>query len=395
MNTRTALLTVLICCSMCAGEAQKKEIIGYYPSWKWKSTDHLMTPNRIPFDKLTIINYAFFYPLPDGRLVGRDTAGDAIILRGEPESGKYSAKTGAGLTTLAHRHGVKVLLSIGGWEDSNNFPEVAGTKEGRTEFAHSCLNQIRSYGFDGIDIDWEYPGHVDHRGTPEDKTNFTKLLRVVRDSLDGIGTIWNKRYLLTAALPASGPILKNYEMDSVASLLDELNIMTYDFNGPWDSLSGHNSPLYAPRADDSLRNVDASFRLYTESFKVPAGKINLGVPFYGHAYANCTSLYGRHSGADTVHFASQGMFYYDVAPLINSNVREWDDRAKAPYLICKSWRTLISYDDEESVGYKARYVVDHKARGVIIWEITGDFLPDGTTPLLDVILSTFRHPVTR
>jgi chitinase len=395
MTIRSAFLIFLICCVASVAGAQTDEIIGYYPSWKWKSTDHFMTPDRIPFDKLTIINYAFFFPLPDGNLIGRDTAGDAIILRGGPESGKYSAKTGAGLTTLAHRHGVRVLLSIGGWEDSNNFPEVASTEKGRTEFAHSCLDQIRMYGFDGIDIDWEYPGYADHRGTPEDKGNFTKLLRVIRDSLDGFGKIQNKRYMLTAALPASGPVLANYEMDSVASLLDGMNIMTYDFNGPWDSLSGHNSPLYAPRADDSLRNVDASFRLYTESFKVPAGKINLGVPFYGHAYANCTSLYSRHSGADTVHFSNQGMFYYDVAPLINSNVREWDNRAKVPCLICKSWKTLISYDDEESVGYKARYVVDHKAGGVIIWEITGDFLPDGRTPLLDVISSTFRQPLAK
>jgi chitinase len=390
----------LLCCLLVvfvlvAAGAQTKEIIGYYPSWKWKLQRNLMSPDKIPYDKLTMINYAFFYPLPDGRLIGRDSIGDAKILRGEAGSGGFTANTSQGLTQLAHRRGVKVLLSIGGWEDSNNFPWVTADEDRRAQFAHSCLEQIRLYDFDGIDIDWEYPGYADHRGTPDDRGNFTRLLRTVRDSLADIGRVQGKKYLLTAALPANGSVLKNFEMDSVAVLLDELNIMTYDFNGPWDSLSGHNAPLYAPRDDDTVRNINASFKLYTETLKIPAEKINLGVPFYGHSYAGCNSLYASHSGTDTVHFSNQGMFYYDIVPLLGECKRIWDDRAKVPYLINKSWKTLISYDDEESVGDKARYVLEHKACGLIIWEITGDFMPDGRTPLLEVISSTFKPPVVK
>ena len=390
IRVRLLVSFLVISLTFCVGDAQTKEIIGYYPSWKWKSVDSQMTPDKIPFDKLTIINYAFFYPLPNGRLVGRDTVGDAIILRGEASPDRKDSKSKEGLIKLAHSHGVKVLLSIGGWEDSNNFSEVAGTNNGRSRFAQSCLEQIRINGFDGIDIDWEYPGYVDHRGRPEDKQNFTKLLKVVKDSLFGLGAIRKRHYLLTAALPAIGPNLANIEMDSISLILDALNIMTYDFNGTWDSLSGHNSPLYAPRDDDSLRNVDASFRLYSQSFKIPTEKINLGVPFYGHSYTNCTSLYAHHSGSDNVHFSNQGMFYSNVLQHLGDCKRYWDERAKVPYLICDSWKSLMSYDDEESVRYKAQYVIDHKARGLIIWEITGDFLPNGRTPLHDVISSTFR-----
>jgi chitinase len=383
------LCLAMVLCIAYPAMSQKKEIIGYYPSWKWRSRDNLVNPGRIPYDKLTIINYAFFYPLPDGRLVGRDTVGDGLILRGERDLEKGGYKPGTALTELAHRHGVKVLLSLGGWEDSNNFPEVAASESKRAQFAHSCLEQIRIYGFDGIDIDWEYPGYADHKGKPEDKQNFTQLLQIVRDSLIAYGGQTGREYLLTAALPAVASGLTNYEMDKVAGLLDQLNVMTYDFNGPWDAQSGHNSPLYPPGGDDSLRNIDAALKLYTVTYGIPAAKVNLGVPFYGHTYTQCTSLHASHRGSDTLHFSAQGCFYYDIVQQRDTFVRFWDDRAKVPYLVSASWNMLVSYDDEESVGHKAQYVLDQNACGLIIWEITGDYLPTGKTPLLDVIYSKF------
>lgn len=371
--------------------SQKKEIIGYYPSWKWNRPHWLLTPTKIPYEKLTIINYAFFYPLADGNLVGSDTVGDELILKGERDLEKGGYKPGTALVELAHRNGVKVMLSLGGWEESYNFPEIAASETKSAQFAHSCAEQIRKFDFDGIDIDWEFPCLVDHKGTPSDKQNYTKLLQITKDSLNAYGKQTGKHYLLTAALPASAfGVQRSFEMEKVASLLDLLNVMTYDFNGSWDTLSGHNSPLYAPRKDDTVRNIDAAFKLFTETYKVPASKVNLGVPFYGHTYKECTALYTPHKGADTEHFSAQGCFYYDILQCKDKCTRIWDDTAKAPYLISKEWNMLISYDDEESVACKAQYVLDNNACGVIIWEITGDYLPDGKTPLLDVIYSKFN-----
>jgi chitinase len=359
----------------------ERKVIGYYPSWKWTARNNQMTPANIPYEKLTIINYAFFYPLLDGRIVGKDTIGDAMYLRSTP---------GTRLTDLAHQHGVKVMLSLGGWEDSDKFPAVAADAALRAMFAHSCVNAIRAFGFDGIDIDWEYPGYVDHNGTPADKRNFTLLLQTLRDSLTAEGSLIGSTYLLTAALPAASSRLAMMELDNVTRILDFLNIMTYDFYGAWDSVANHNSPLYPSAGADTSRCVDAAFRLFNSTYHIPASKINIGVPFYGHTYAHCTALNTPHAGTDTTHFSRFGAFYSDIVQQMDKCTRYWDDRAKVPYLVNTKWELLISYDDEESIRAKAQYVLDNNLHGLIIWEITGDYMPDGSTPLLNAIHSVFH-----
>lgn len=400
MSARRCVATGMLCLLLCSflalppsqSLAQSRQIIGYYPSWKWNSRNNLVSPARIPYEKLTIINYAFFAPRPDGSIVGKDTVGDALYLSVEGKVRSQGRMPGVSLQARAHEHGVKLMLSLGGWEDSDNFPAVAAQAETRAAFARSCVEFIRTYDFDGIDIDWEYPGYVDHKGTPEDTRNFTELLRALRDSLTAYGQRTGRRYLLTAAIPTAPSVVANMEVRKVAEILDYLNVMTYDFNGPWEPRSGHNAPLYPVPGEDSVRCVDGAFRLFTETYGVPAAKINLGVPFYGQTYTACTQLRAPHKGADTVHFSTFGAFYYDIYRQLDRFTRVWDDTAKAPYLVSKEWNMLVSYDDERSIGMKAQYARDRGAAGLIIWEITGDYLPDGTTPLLDAVSAILQGP---
>lgn len=373
-----SLLFIILVSTLSMG--QKKEIVGYFPSWKWRDKNSLMTYDKIPFKKLTIIDYAFWHPLTDGNIAGINSMGDSLILWGS--TGK------APLVTLAHDNKVKVMLSIGGWEDSNNFPTVASAESLRTMFAHACVVAIRKFDFDGIDIDWEYPGYVEHNGTPADMINCTALLEILRDSLDAYGMQIHKKMLLSAALPATADHLSGFEVSKLANILDMLNVMTYDYNGSWSPHTGHNSPLYAPTAEDSLLNIDATFTLYAEKLGVPVSKINLGIPFYGHSFAHCTTLNGENHGSDTTLFPGGDVNYYSIVQYLDK-YRHWDEKAGVPYLIFPGTNTLVSFDDEESIRLKAQYVLAHKARGVIIWEITGDYLKDGTTPLLDVLYTKF------
>jgi len=359
---------------------QQKEVVGYFPSWNWEHKNALMTYDKIPFKKVTIIDYAFWHPLLDGTIAGINPRGDSLILIGGGDK--------PSLVDLAHENKVKVMLSIGGWGDSENFPAVASTQELRTTFAHACLDAVRKFDFDGIDIDWEYPGYAEHNGTPADRTNSTALLRTLRDSLDAYGSQVHKKLFLSAALAATAEHLSGYEVEKLIPILDMFNVMTYDYNGSWSPRSGHNSPLYASSEADSVSNIEATFKLYTEGFHVPASQINLGVPFYGHAFAQCTMVGGEYHGVDTTLFPGGDADYYSIVQY-SGMYRHWDDKAKVPYLVVPSTKTFVSYDDEESITYKAHYVVDHHARGVIIWEITADYLTDGRTPLLDALYTTF------
>jgi chitinase len=380
MNIRTAVVCLLLSAvTVSLSPAQRKEVVGYYPSWRGRDRNSLVIPATIPYDKLTIINYAFFTPRPDGTIAGKDSIGDALYLRGAP---------GSRLTDLAHQHGVKVLLSLGGWDDSDNFPAVAAGPKLRMAFAHACIEAIGAYGFDGIDIDWEFPGYPEHKGTPDDKRNFTTLLRTIRDSLSAYGRQTQRRYLLTAALPAELSHAADIEVKEIAEILDQLSLMTYDFSGPWDPRSYHNSPLYASQGADSGRSLDGAFKLYHRTYGIPADKINLGVAFYGKTFTHCTALNTPHEGADTAHFPIG--LYYEILNNMGKFERRWDDQAKVPYLVSTEWNMLVCYDDPESIRAKANYVLEKGIHGLIIWEITGDHLPDGTTPLLDAIVSTFR-----
>jgi chitinase len=370
------------------GQHARHEVVGYYPSWKWRTENNLLTPEKIPFGMLTVINYAFFFPLSDGTITGRDSAGDAMILPGRDPGAQRGS--GSGLTALAHRSGVRVLLSVGGWEDSDNFPAVAADPGKRGQFAHSCAGRIREFGFDGIDIDWEFPGFAEHNGTPADGGNYVRLLSVLRDTLDHLGTRHHRRYLLTAALPSDRKQALAMNIHEAAPLLDFLNVMTYDLYGPWDREAYHNAPLYAGPGTDSARTMDGAFRLYHETFGIPADRINLGVPFYGHTFTGCTELGGTHGSQDTVHFPGGGTFFYRIASLMKNFTRHRDTFAGVPYLTSSDWNMLVSYDDEESVRMKAGYVLDRGARGLIIWEITGDYLPDGSHPLLESIDRVFH-----
>jgi chitinase len=367
--------------TLCAAQPARKEVIGYFPAWKWKPVNGVMTVAAIPFDKLTIINYAFWYPMPDGHIAAWDSAGDAVYLRGPKESR---------LVDRAHDHGVKVMLSLGGWDGSDNFPAAASTAQSRTAFSASCLDIIRQYGFDGIDIDWEYPGFAEHKGTSADRVNFPLLLRSLRDSLNAEAARTGKGLLLTAAFPATRAQLSGIDMQAVEPLLDQINLMTYDYHGTWETVSGHNSPLYASRPEDSLLCLSASYRLFTEELAVPPSKVNLGVPFYGHAYRGCAGLHQTASGPDTTFLRPDESFASALARAAGSFTRYRDEKAGVPYLVSTDGTTFVTYDDERSIGLKAAFVRDHNARGLIIWEITQDLLPDGSTRLLDAIDAVFR-----
>jgi len=268
-----------------------------------------------------------------------------------------------------------VLLSLGGWEGSDNFPAIAASASLRAVFVRSCMAALTEYDFDGLDIDWEYPGLPGFGNThrPEDKRNFTLLCRELRQRLDREGKKRGKRYLLTAAVGAFPDFLAHTEMKRVQKYLDLVNLMTYDFaEAEADPQSTHHAGLFlSPRAPSDL-SADRAVRDFLAA-GVPAEKLVLGVPFYGRAWGEVeggtNGLFGRGKGVrlDTN--------YADLAAQCvdrNGFVRLWDDTAKAPYLWNAQRRIFVSYEDPQSLAEKCRYIRRYGLRGVMFWEYSAD-----------------------
>ena len=381
-----------------------KQIVGYYPNWQWYDRNQLINPEALFYEKYTVINYAFFRPLADGSIESTDSWADENLLLGPmiwwPVQTHDSTRS---LPYLAHQAGVKVLPSIGGWTCSENFPAISASPTKRQTFVTHCINLIQTYHFDGIDLDWEYPGYAPQGGTPADKENCTILLQELRTALDALGSQTGQDFLLTSCFGVSTDKMDNIEWDNVLPLLDMINLMTYDFHGSWDAESNHHTPLFSPQVGDPSWCFDGAFTLLTETYNVPAEKINLGIAFYGKALASCTQLYGSHTGYDGLTFwEDEGQpLYYNIHKRLDMFSYYWDDQVKCPYLLGNYINTFVTFDNTLSVGYKAQYVKDHNAGGIIIWEITGDYLETFAgsgiiqgTPLLDTIHEVFNAPVS-
>jgi chitinase len=382
-----------------------KDIIGYYPAWQWYDRNQLVRPATIHYTKYTMINYSFFKPLPDGRIVGTDEWADQMILEGEMnwKTVPASHDSTTSLPYLAHRAGVKLLISVGGWSLSNDFPTIAADPIKRQTFAKACKDLIQKYNLDGIDIDWEYPGYAEHSGTSNDKRNCTLLYQAIRSALDTYGATTGKKYLLTAAFGASPQHFENIEWSRVIPLLDRINLMTYDFFGAWNENVNHNAPLYATAQIGCVDcNIQFTIDKLINTYNVPKEKLVAGVAFYGRSQKTVGTPYLYAPSTKTVDNATfpedEGSpLYYNIVSKAGRFDYHWDEVVLAPYLTGKNGlNTFVSYDNKRSIARKAQYYKDRDIKGVIIWEMTGDYLETAPnsgviagTPLLDTLNQIF------
>jgi len=256
-----------------------KKILGYYAGWQWYDRDKLARPANMDFRKVQRVNYAFFQPDPAGNIFGTDRWGDPQLL-----FGPYSSKAGggvqkcsydgpgevncayheanSGIIAQAHSQGAEVYPSIGGWTLSDNFPTLSANPAAREAFAKNCVDILTYHDFDGIDIDWEYPGYAEHSGLPTDKENFTKMLAAIKFNLEMLTRTTKKEYGLTAALPCSPSNIANIEVENIATILTEFNLMSYDFHGSWDTVTGVNAPLHYQGYGDKEFNIDRCVENY-------------------------------------------------------------------------------------------------------------------------------------
>lgn len=267
--------------------------------------------SKLRFDIITHVNYAFAIPTREGHVLPLDN----------PDLARA-------VIEKAHGSGAKALISLGGWSYEDipleaTFREGTNTPEKITSLASEIVALAEEFGFDGVDVDWEYPRTGD--GSKEQYEAFISLLH---DMLKPKGM------LLTAAVLAgvdskNEPIRSASEAQDRPSFdkLDWVNLMTYDCDGP-----KHATYAFA----------ENSIKYWVESRGFEPSKLNLGLPFYGRPFPGDYRL-----------------------------LLEADSEALEKDMVILNGQE-VWYNGRETLSRKVALAREYGLGGVMVWEISHD-----------------------
>lgn len=320
------------------GADHPRRVIGYFTSWRNGANNQpSYLVNDIPWDKITHINYAFAHIDANNKV----SIGDPSSANNPATNMEWPGVVGAELDPSLNYKGhfnlltkykkqyphVKTLISVGGWAETGGFFDESGrvasggfytmttnadgsvNHAGINSFSDSAVSFIKQYGFDGIDIDYEYPSSMSDSGHPDDfdfsnprraalHKSYLVLMKSLREALDKAGQSDGQHYLLTIASPSSGYLLRGMETFQATQYLDYVNIMSYDLHGAWNSHVGPNAALFDTGEDSELAawdvystaefegigylNTDWAVRYFRGALS--AGRINIGIPYYTRGF---------------------------------------------------------------------------------------------------------------
>ena len=408
----------------CRDPGAGKVILGYYPNWAyWRSPK--FTAANLPVDKINHISYAFSIFDKDGKISLYDQDSDAFNLPILSQARKRYPY-------------LNLSLSFGGWSWASTppgwscqtgtspagpalcFSEMAANDQARAKFVAAAVKGMKEVHFNGIDIDWEYPSSAN------DPVGYVKLLTELRQALDNQGAIDKTHYLLTIAVPAGIDkiqLLTAEQWQTVAALVDSVNVMTYDFHGAWDQGQVGSDFMSAmaldPNLDPSVNN--ATLKQYTVMDALSAyldrgvapSKLIVGIPVYGRmvnieSQGPYLGLYQAITGTPQGEWDNQqsgftGMLDYSCIvdathcgngyqrpslTLIQPSATNPGDYSKTPWAYGSS--LFLTYDDNVSASYKALWALNNRFQGVMLWDLSGDLPDTDQRSIVNAIDSVFQ-----
>uniref|UniRef100_A0A182M508 GH18 domain-containing protein n=1 Tax=Anopheles culicifacies TaxID=139723 RepID=A0A182M508_9DIPT len=363
---KAAVVAGLLLISIASINAATDRVVCYFGSWAtYRIGNGKYEVENINPNLCTHIIYTF---------VGLDTKGNVKILDNwlDISLGGYSR-----FVQLKQRNpNVKLMVAIGGWnEGSATYSTMANSDLLRAVFVESAVSFVKRYGFDGFDVDWEYP--TLRGGSVDDRVGFIKLLRDLRKRFDEEGL------LLSIATAATADYLRSaYDVPEINKYVHFVNLMAYDLHAYWDAQTGANAPMYPTSLETgfttSMLNVDACVRAWLSGGLSPS-KLNLGVPVFGHTFKLASTLDTR-IGAPTIGPGDAGPYTLEPGTLSYLEVCEklkaggytqvFSNEQKVPYAYRgNQW---ISYDNTYSIALKVQYAKSLNLGGIMVWSIESD-----------------------
>ncbi|MEV7520182.1 glycoside hydrolase family 18 protein [Streptomyces sp. NPDC091371] len=384
--------------------------VGYFTQWGVYGRDFQVQDLEAngSAGKLTHINYAFGNVSPQGKCFSGNVPGEADAWADyvrpldaensvdgvadtweQPLAGNFNQ-----LRELKAKHpGLKVLISLGGWSWSTHFSDAALTPASRKAFVESCIDlyikgnlpQDGTRGgagaaagvFDGIDLDWEWPGSAgdaDTKFRPEDKENFAELVKEFRTQLDAYARDQKRKakYELTAFVPAApAKIDAGFDVRRIMRHLDFVTLQGYDFHVSGEPVTAQQSALYA-RGDFS---VDGTVDAWRER-GAPAHKLVVGMPFYGQGWTGVSGggdgMGQPATGPAPATWSAGYEDYKALKKLAGSGAYQVYRDRRGGHAWLFDGTTLWTYDDPQVLRAKSGYVRERGLGGAMFWSLDAD-----------------------
>ncbi|KAF2256755.1 glycoside hydrolase family 18 protein, partial [Trematosphaeria pertusa] len=357
-------------CEKEAGSATHGRHIAYYQSWNTRTRlCNRIRPRHINATGLSHLNFAFASVDPRTFRIQPMHPDDVDLYR------EFTALKTDKLETW---------IAVGGWEFSDPGPtrttwsDMVSSRENRAEFIDSTVKFMDEYGFQGLDIDWEYPAAKERGGKEVDTDNQVALVKELHAA-------FGDRFGLSSILAPDFWYLRGMDPKAMEEHVNWFNFMGYDLHGPWD---GDISALGAKiRPHTDLRDIDKDL-LPLWFDKLDPKKVNIGMAYYGRGYTaskkdclqfgcdfagaskagNCTQFEGFLSNYEIERIIKQKGLTPELMKEAAVKQIAWDDQ----------W---VGYDDGETRALKIDYANEHCLGGTFIWAIDYDSgIGSGNTP---------------
>ncbi|TGJ83730.1 hypothetical protein E0Z10_g5022 [Xylaria hypoxylon] len=326
-----------------------------------KMTLARVQPEDLNLNGFTHVNFAFAFFHPTSFEIAPMDSNSATLFRR--------------FTSLKESYsGLQTWISVGGWSFTDPgptrqaFSDMASSSANRQKFISSIKSFMNTYGFDGMDIDWEYPGADDRGGVQADSANFVTLVKELKQSFGSKG--------LTVTLPTSYWYLQHFDVKGMQDHVDWFNLMSYDLHGTWDADSPFVGPLIAPHTN--LSEIDLGLGLLWRA-GVESSKVVLGQGWYGRSFTlkdpSCNEPNGVcqfSGGADAGPCSGTSgiLDYQEIEDVIDKYNPEvvWDKDAGVKWI---TWNNnqWISYDDDDTFAQKKSFATDRCLGGLMVWAI--------------------------